>query len=163
MLECIRNWLIGITCAAMITALAESLTPSGAVRKIGRMTGGLMLLIAILQPVLALDTTALTRSLTQYKLDLSAYSTELEEQNAELMKGIIEEQSAAYISDKAAALDLSCQVFVEAEGEDGWPVPQTVTVVGALTEEQKKTLTRIIETDFAIPAARQYYESGEGT
>ena len=40
MLELIRQWLVGITCAAMIAALAEGLAPPGAVRKVGRFTGG---------------------------------------------------------------------------------------------------------------------------
>ena len=75
-----------------------------------------MLLAAILNPLLKLDTTALTRALTEYKLELSAYSADLEEENEILMKDIIEEQSGAYIQDKAAALGIDCQVTVEADG-----------------------------------------------
>ena len=41
MLELIRQWLVGITCAAMVVALAEGLTPPGTIRKIGKLTGGL--------------------------------------------------------------------------------------------------------------------------
>ena len=104
MLELIRHWLVGITCAAMLVALAESLIPAGSIRRIARLTGGLVLLAAILNPLLKLDTTALTRALTEYKLELSAYSADLEEENEILMKDIIEEQSGAYIQDKAAAL-----------------------------------------------------------
>ena len=40
MLELIRQWLVGITCAAMVVALAEGLTPPGTIRKIGKLTGG---------------------------------------------------------------------------------------------------------------------------
>ena len=64
MLELIRHWLVGITCAAMLVALAESLIPAGSIRRIARLTGGLVLLAAILNPLLKLDTTALTRALT---------------------------------------------------------------------------------------------------
>ena len=114
MLELIRQWLVGITCAAMIAALAEGLAPPGAVRKVGRFTGGLVLLIAVLKPIAAVDGEALGRALAEYRLDLSAYSTQLEEENSARMKSIIEEQAAAYIVDKAASLGLSCQVQVEA-------------------------------------------------
>lgn len=55
MMEVIRDWLVGITCAAMVVALAESLTPQGTIRKIGRFTGGLVLLLAVVQPVMKLD------------------------------------------------------------------------------------------------------------
>ena len=135
----------------MLVALAEALCPDGNIRGILRLTGGLVLLAAVLNPLLKLDTEALGRALAEYKLDLSAYSTELEEENETLMKDIIEEQSAAYIQDKAA---------VEAEGGGDWPVPTAVTITGALTAEQREALTRAIEADFAIPAERQTYESG---
>ena len=141
MLELIRHWLVGITCAAMLVALAESLIPAGSIRRIARLTGGLVLLAAILNPLLKLDTT--------------------EEENEILMKDIIEEQSGAYIQDKAAALGIDCQVTVEADGEEEWPIPQSVTVMGSLTAEQQEALERTIEEDFAIPAERQRYESGD--
>ena len=89
MLELIRHWLVGITCAAMLVALAESLIPAGSIRRIARLTEGLVLLAAILNPLLKLDTTALTRALTEYKLELSAYSADLEEENEILMKDIM--------------------------------------------------------------------------
>lgn len=156
-----RQWLVGITCAAMITALAEGLSPPGAVRKIGRFTGGLVLLVAVLKPIASVDGQALSRALTEYRLDLSAYSTRLEEENSALMKSIIEEQSAAYIVDKAEQLGLSCRVEVEAEADGQWPVPWTVTVTGPLDEADQETLTRQIQADFGIPAERQFYRRGE--
>lgn len=160
MLDIIRQWLLGITCAALVAALAESLTPPGTIRKIGRLTGGLVLLIAVLRPLCSLDQDALTRALTEYKLELSAYSDELGEENRSLMKGIIEERSDAYIQDKAESMGIQCQISVEVGEEGDWPVPESVTVFGALTEEQRAELAQTIEADFAIPAERQYYESG---
>ena len=56
-----------------------------------------MLLAAILNPLLKLDTTALTRALTEYKLELSAYSADLEEENEILMKDIHRKNSPAHI------------------------------------------------------------------
>ena len=78
------------------------------------------------------------------------------------MQAIIEEQAGAYIQDKAQELGIDCQVEVTAQGED-YPIPQTVTIRGSLTAEQREALTRAIETDFAIPAQRQIYESGGTT
>lgn len=162
MLDLIRQWLLGITCAALVASLAESLTPPGIIRNIGRLTGGLVLLIAMLHPLLSLDQDALTRALTEYKLELSEYDDELEEENRSLMKGIIEERSDAYIQDKAESMGIPCQISVEVGEEGDWPVPESVTVFGTLTDEQRAELTQAIEADFAIPAERQYYES-EGT
>ena len=132
MLELIRHWLVGITCAAMLVALAESLIPAGSIRRIARLTGGLVLLAAILNPLLKLDTTALTRALTEYKLELSAYSADLEEENEILMKDIIEEQSGAYIQDKAAALGIDSK-----KSSDDQRIHQIVKLLKQITEKKR--------------------------
>ena len=162
MVDLIGGWLVGVTCTAMLVALAEGLVPAGAGRKICRLTGGLVLLLAMVQPVLKLDGDALTGALTRYRLDLEDQRQTLEEENSQVMQAIIEEQAGAYIQDKAQELGIDCQVEVTAQGED-YPIPQTVAIRGSLTAEQREALTRAIETDFAIPAQRQIYESGGTT
>ena len=162
MVDLIGGWLVGVTCTAMLVALAEGLVPAGAGRKICRLTGGLVLLLAMVQPVLKLDGDALTGALTRYRLDLEDQGQTLEEENSQVMQAIIEEQAGAYIQDKAQELGIDCQVEVTAQGED-YPIPQTVTIRGSLTGKQREALTRAIETDFAIPAQRQIYESGGTT
>ena len=160
----VRDWLVGLTCAAMITALAEGLTPPGAVRRIGTLTGGLVILLAMVQPLLKLDEGALARSLAQYRAELSAYNGTLEAENEVLMKAIIEEQAGAYILDKAASLGIAGPLEVEVEAEPvegGYPVPCRVTVSGSLTAGEREALTRQITAGFSIPAERQYYEGGE--
>ncbi|MEG1857442.1 MAG: stage III sporulation protein AF [Pseudoflavonifractor sp.] len=161
MIELIRSWLIGVTCAALVVALAESLAPKGTVQKIGRLTGGLVLLIAMLQPLMRLEPQNFAGILTEYRVEASEYSALLETENARLLKGIIEEEAGAYILDKANALGIDCRVAVEAAsaGEtSAYPVPDTVTITGNLTEEQERTLVRQIEINLAIPRDRQIYE-----
>ena len=142
MIELIKSWLVGITCAAMVVALAEGLMPDGVVRKVGRLTGALVMLLAVIQPVLQVDGAALASSLTQYRAQAAGYSQSLEEENRELMKKLIAEQAGAYILDKAQALGAA---------------PTSVTVRGDLTQSQIAALTRQIAADFAIPAQRQTY------
>ena len=162
MLELIARWVLGVTAAALAVAVADALCPEGSVRAVLRLTGGLVLLLAMVQPVLKLDGDALTGALTRYRLDLEDQRQTLEEENSQVMQAIIEEQAGAYIQDKAQELGIDCQVEVTAQGED-YPIPQTVTIRGSLTGEQREALTRAIETDLAIPAQRQIYESGGTT
>ena len=159
MMELLRRWLVGVTCAAMIIALADSLTPSGTVRKVG----GLVLLLAVLQPVLTFDYSAMAIAATDYQAAFGAYDLELEETNLDLMKTIIAERTGAYILDKAEAfgahlerVTVTCQV-----GTGDMPYPAAVVITGTLDEAQRRTLTRQIEADLAIPADRQTYESGD--
>ena len=88
---------------------------------------------------------------------------ELEETNLDLMKTIIAERTGAYILDKAEAfgahlerVTVTCQV-----GTGDMPYPAAVVITGTLDEAQRRTLTRQIEADLAIPADRQTYESGD--
>lgn len=159
MIELLRSWLVGITCAAMAVALAESLAPNGAVRKVGRLTGGLVILLALLQPIVTLDMTNLSGILAEYRVEAAGYSDHLEGENEKLMKAIIAEQTGAYILDKAAVLGIgSCEVTVQvADREKGYPTPESVTVMGSITEDQQKILSRQIEANLAISADRQTY------
>ena len=158
-MELIRNWLIGVTVAAMLAALADCLAPEGAAKKVGKLAGGLLLMVAVIQPLLGLDYTALSGVLADYRLEASGYSSDLETENLRLMKIIIEEQTAAYIQDKAAELGMPCTAEVTCQAEeDGSFYPASAVVYGELSQSQQDQLCRIIEGDLAIPAENQRYE-----
>ena len=75
----VRAWLLGVTAAALVLALAEALAPEGAVKKVCRLAGGMALLLAAAGPVLdALDGTALTRGLEGWRDQSQRYEQELE-------------------------------------------------------------------------------------
>ena len=50
MMELVGNWLTGVTAAAILCALANSLMPDGPVRRVGRLACGLAVLAAVLGP-----------------------------------------------------------------------------------------------------------------
>lgn len=159
-----KDWLLGVTACALLVALAEQLTPKGTVRKLGKLTGGLLLLVAVLQPVLKVDYGSLSAALSQYRDDLGGYEAQPTVETARLMKTIIEARSGAYIQDKAAGLGLTCRAEVECDwdSEGSYPYPARVTVWGELTEGERARLTALIEADLAIPAQAQRYEREDG-
>ena len=163
MMELIGRWLTGITCAALVVALAEGLTPEGAVRRVGRLVGGLVLMLAIVQPLVGLDYEALSAALTDYRFETGGYGDALEFENERLMEVIISDQTGAYIQDKAAGLGLTVTAAVScAVGEDGVPYPVSVVITGELTEGEQAELARLIEGELAIPEACQQYERTDG-
>lgn len=162
MMEMIRGWLLGVTCAAIIAALCDSLTPPGAVRRVGRLAGGLLLMIAILRPLVGMDYDAMAGMLADYRARAAGYGQALDTENTKIMKAIIAEQTSAYIQDKADSLGMDCTVAVSCEfGGQNFPVPVAVTITGQFTQEQEKALRRAIEGDFAIPPDAQTYERTE--
>lgn len=163
MMEVIRQWLVGVTCAAMVVAVADSLTPGGTVKKIGRLVGGLVLLLAVVKPLIGLDYSVLAMATATYQQAAGTLGEDLDKTNLDLMKTIIGEKTGAYILDKAEALGGQCtSVTVTCTmGEGDLPYPSAVRVVGNLTAAQRAALSRCIEADLAIPAAQQSFENGE--
>lgn len=148
-MEWLRSWLLSITCAAMIAAIADALCPQGFPRTLTRMAGGLLLLLAALSPIRSLDGDALAQSVAR----LGTWNAQAETgEQEELIKSIIAQETAAYISDKAAALGIQ-EAHVEVRcrlTEDGFPAPESVEVRGRGSQEAWSKLEAALEADFAL-------------
>ena len=91
MMDAAREWLLGVTAAAILAALAEGLMQEGGPKRVGRLVCGLVLLAAVFRPAAELTLPA--------EGGLSGYSAQIEEQADRLrtdtndwMKLVIEEQ-----------------------------------------------------------------------
>ncbi len=147
-MEWLRSWLLSITCAAMIAAVADALCPKGFSKTLTRMAGGLLLLLAALGPIRSLDEDALARSVAQLA-DGGAVETAAQE---DMINSIIAQETAAYISDKAAELGIEeAQVEVRCRmSEDGFPTPESVEIRGRGSQEAWARLESALEADFAL-------------
>ena len=152
MMELLRAWLTGITAAAILCALANSLMPEGAVRRGGKLACGLVEVEA-LSPGDLLD---------DYQAQAAIQTQELEEERNTALKSIIEQEFAAYIVDKAAQMGAACTAQITCRlGEDGVFLPQSAAVQGSFTPQQQEDLARILEEELAIPRARQSFLTKE--
>lgn len=157
MMDAAREWLLGVTAAAILAALAEGLMQEGGPKRVGRLVCGLVLLAAVFRPAAELTLPA--------EGGLSGYSAQIEEQADRLrtdtndwMKLVIEEQCAAYVMDKATELGITCQVRVTCTQEEaGVFLPWRCSVTGDLAQEEQEQLVREIQSDLDIPAQRQEY------
>lgn len=157
-MELLRNWLIGITVSTVVAAMADSLLPDGPVKKIGKLTGGLLIMLAVLQPLGSLDYASISGILVNYRMQSESYDTALETENIQLIKNIIEEETAAYILDKATELDITCEADVTCFVKDETPYPESVVIFGDLDDGEVQALSRIIEADLAISPENQHFE-----
>jgi stage III sporulation protein AF len=157
-------WLLSLLTASLICAAAESLMPPGAVKRVGRLVCGMVLLCTVLSPVANLDLDGGQRWLEEYLTGLDEEKGALGQVVNQEMKTIIEEKYAAYIVDKATELGFSCTAQVQCQSdEDGLAVPWQTSVSGPLREEDRERLGQIIAQDLGVPAERQSYDSGEGS
>lgn len=157
----IRTWLLSVTVSAMVIAAAEALMPEGSVKRVGKLTGGLILILGLLQPLARLDYDdlyALVEDLPEAQL---RQEQRLEE-SGEVLKAGIEQELASYIVDKAAQLGATCGAAVTCRlGEEGVPIPERAVVTGSLTAQQKEALSVCLEQELGIPREAQgFVEEG---
>ena len=160
MMALVRQWLLGVTAAALVLALAEALAPEGGAKKVCRLAGGLALLLAAVGPVAGLlDGPGLAQAASGWQEAVQDYEQELEEQKDRFYLTIIEEETAAYVMDKARGLGFECAAEVTyAYDEDGVPRPWEIAARGGWTQEQRSRLELLLEEELGVPARRQYYE-----
>lgn len=160
MMGFVRSWLLGVTAAALVLALAEALAPEGSVKRVCRLAGGMALLLAAAGPVLGvLDGSALTQAVEDWRGRSQRWEQELEEQNEQFYLAIIEEETAAYVMDKTKEFGFECAVEVTCGyDENGVPCPWEVAARGEWTPERRARLERLLEEELGVPAQRQRYE-----
>lgn len=152
------GWLIGMTCAAILAAVARCIMPPGPVRQVGSLICAMMLLWAILKPI------AVPAGLMgKLPVDVQAWKieAELKEKEEQLLKSLIEQECGTYIVDKAAELGVDCSATVTCMmDEAGVWLPGSCRTIGQLTTQQRGELERIISADLGIAPERQEYAGG---
>ena len=151
----LRTWILSVTACAMVIAAAEALMPDGAVKRVGKLTGGLILVLGLLQPLVKLDyddwlddlPAQTAGAVTQEELEGAAYAP---------MKSIIERELSAYIVGVTCTAQVVCET-----GEDGVPIPTRTTITGAMTPAQKEAMIRCVTQELAIPRSGQIYRNEE--
>lgn len=153
------GWLIGITAAAMLAAVARCLMPPGAVQQVGGLVCALMLLWAVLKPLAPL-TGSLLREF-DFTGQIQEQDAEWKQQSEQLLKSLIEQECATYIVDKAQQMGIICQAGVICKmGQDGVWLPDHVRVMGELTQPQCRELGRVISEDLGVGSDHQEYLGG---
>jgi hypothetical protein len=152
MIAAIRGWLLSVVAVSLLLSLAQSLVPEGSVRRALSLTGGLLLLLAMLQPLSHLDLAGLRPDFSGLAQEVSRRQSELERQSDSALAARIAQRTEAYISDKAGELGIVCspRVTVKA-GEDGVPLPWSAVLRGT----PSAVLADVIAEDLGIPKERQ--------
>ena len=151
-MELLRTWILGVTVTAMALAAARAVMPEGPVKRAGQLTAGLVLVMALLGPVAALEH-------TDWESLLADLPAETVPETADTsMKAVIESELAAYLEGKAGELGLTCKAEVVCKtDENGVPIPREVLVTGPLDESQRRTLSALIAEDLGVPAEGQRF------
>lgn len=149
-----KEWMLGIFAASLLTALAMAVTPKN--KKAVALAGGLIMILATVKPLAELTYQDVARQISEYQIKANELRSGIDIGSSEIMALIIQEQTEAYILDKALELGLDVQVEVITEkASDGWPYPVASTISGRLSESDIQRLSRILSEDLAIEPDRQ--------
>lgn len=152
-METIRQWLLGVAACAMLVSAAEALCPDAAARQAARLTGGLLILCALLRPLAAWDAGGVLRGAADYR----AAVTQAEDALARTAHGAFADGIAreldAYIEDKAETMGAAVRAEVRTDSRG---VPEGVTLRGAYCE----ALSDWIETELGVAKEKQEWIEG---
>ncbi len=153
----LKTWLFGIVAAAMVLSILYALVPKGALLTVAKCTGGLIMLLVVLRPLLALDLEGVTMDYHDWQQTIQQQTEDYTAANEREMETIIQRECAAYIQEKAAQLGFSCQVQVTCRLRDGVPFPAEVM----LDIPKNTALSQLIAEDLGIDAAHQRWRETE--
>lgn len=146
-----KTWIFGMFAASFLTALATALAPKGPARRAASFAGGLLIILAALSPVAKVTAQDIASAISKYRFKAEAIRTGIDIGSTDIMEAIIQEQTEAYILDKAQELGLELEVTVSTtRAEDGWPYPSSVELSGSFTESGREKLSKIMETELAL-------------
>ena len=154
----LREWLTAVLATAVLLSLAERLAPEGSLRKLVSLTGGLILLLVLVRPVVGAWPGDIRLDYEEQSAGVERRLEELQTENGEKLAELIAEKTEAYISDKAAEYGLDCKAAVTvAPNGDGVPVPWSAELSCAPSE----ALAEELEQALGIPRERQvFYGTG---
>ena len=155
MTEGIRSYLLSVSAAAVLLALVQSVLPKNAVRRVAAFSGGLLLMLAVLSPLVQIKAYELEQMLGQLHPDTKAVQQQAETAVRESLEVLIKQKCEAYILDKAEQLGLTLRVEVNLSDDGEYPEPEQVVLIGSASSLQQQTLRDIIADDLGIPYERQ--------
>lgn len=156
-----RQWLLGVVAASVLSSIAMLITPAGRVRQVTRMTCGVVCALAMISPLLQIDMDTLFVSMAAYEQAAQSIMERAEEESKMLERTYIEEECAAYILSKATEKQVPADaVTVSARWDDELSVwyPWSVDIEGPYSQG----LSALMETELGIPPERQTWMQTEG-
>lgn len=138
MISFFNQWLMSVVAATILIGVAEVLMPTGAVKQVGKLTCGLLLLLTIVRPILRLSDETLEDIGNHWHGDLAVQVSDMENFYQNQIKTIIEQELATYILDKAMEAEKTKPYSIRVEctlGEDGVFLPEWVEIVGSEDED----------------------------
>ena len=154
-----RQWLLGLVGASLLTCIGLNLCPPGRVKSVARLLCGLVCALALVKPLAGLEPDSLSTGMAVYRRQAQEVTETAQEEADRMKRTYIQDECAAYISSEAESLGLTAEASVTAAWdaqEEVW-VPFEVTV----NAPYSAALSYRIEADLGVPRERQVWSGDE--
>ena len=158
-MEWLRNYLTGLTAAAVVCALAQELCPNGAVKGVLRSLCGAVMAAALIAPLLRLDYPAYALELGRYREEAAALTASAEETQRRADRRVVESELESHVMKLAAetgATLRSVRFRLRWAGEGYW-YPEAVSLWGTRSE----ALEARIEAELGVARSAQTWRTDE--
>ena len=156
-MEDIHQYLISVTAAAIVCAVAKSVSEEKTVAgSMVRLIAGIVMTVTVLSPVVSLSLEELPEFSAALNTGADTAVAEGKKMAEMEINAIITEQVRAYILDKATDLgaDVDVEVLMPADGSNQ---PEGVVLYGNVSPYAKSQLQRFIAEEFLIPKEDQQW------
>lgn len=163
MIEGLGDWIRGIAAAAVICGAALAITPGSKTKNVLKVLTGVVLIIALIEPIIDGDGVCLSMDMAQYRAQADIVSGDAEKSQTNLSRSIIEDQLNSYILDKAQTIgivDLTAKVVMK-WGDEGFWYPYEIQLQSNAGIGERNKLSAFIESELGIPISRQYWNGLE--
>ena len=152
----LREWILGITAAALCCSIAMSLTPEGGVKRVLRLCCTLAMATALIAPFGELDVEGYAFAVSAGR-EAAIKAENAGRENADrLSRRVIEAECEAYISDKGSELGLgNIKAEVRAKWGDAFWYPYELW----LDTQPAEKLRIFIEGELGIPPERIHWSN----
>lgn len=154
-----KSYILRLVFCGFFVSLCSALLHGKRASKALSLCGGCLLILTALRPLLQVDLSRLPDLVT----GLSRPEREelAREKNNAILRGLVEEQTAAWIEDRGEELGMQITATVTArEAEAGTFVPDAVVIRGSWTAEEQTALSEILQRDLELPPTRQRWVGG---
>ena len=156
MIDALREWCIRLMVTGIVCSFVIAMTPEGGTKQGVKIACSIASALALISLAGGLDTSEVSKTLAQMKLEARRETEEGYEKGNEETRFIIEEKCEAYILDKEEAQGLTVEVTAK-WSDDGYWYPYEVHLSGTAAEKNKSDITYMIESELGIPAERQIW------
>lgn len=151
-MDSLRQYVISVIAAALISGVVIRLTQNGSGREIIRMLCGVFMTIVLILPISGRQTFQWKNLLPEIDRQAEVLASDGAYAAGNMKAELIKQQTEAYILDRATAMNADVTVTVSL-GMDC--VPASVRIAGKISPLSRSRLTDVITTELGIPREQQ--------